>query len=59
MLKIASALNDSYSSLVVNKPDLLRILTNKKGLIARPLDFFQCRSALTRVQIENLEKLSL
>ena len=59
MLKVASPLNDSYSCLVVNNQKLLRILTNKKGLLARPLDFFHFRAAVTRVQIENLEKLSL
>lgn len=30
MLKVASPLNDSYSFLVVNNPDLLRILTKIK-----------------------------
>ncbi len=44
MLKNASPLNDSYSCLVVNNPDPLKKLTNKKGLLARPLDFFHFRA---------------
>lgn len=56
MLKNASPLNDSYSCLVVHKGVTLRILTTKKGLLARPLDFFYVLPGLTRIKIENLEK---